>query len=81
MSSPHTNMDRRVGVLGLHPGATKNNVFILDALKARKAIKTRAFSMGVRKEGRGTLAIGGYDASKFTGVLEKIPMVPTKNDQ
>ncbi|EGX92128.1 candidapepsin-4 precursor [Cordyceps militaris CM01] len=81
MTSPHTTLGRLVGVMGLLPPskANKDVDFVPQKLLDKKLVKTRAFSMGLRKKGQGLLTFGGYDTSKFSGSLEKLPLQLTKS--
>lgn len=78
LSRADTDLKRHVGVLGLRPkkGNENDPEFILQALD-QNIVKSKAFGLGVRKHGQGALTFGGYDTSKFSGQLEKLPMAYT----
>ncbi|KAM3436030.1 hypothetical protein MY4824_004508 [Beauveria thailandica] len=81
MNSPRTTLGRIVGVMGLRPPrATRdgNTDFVPQKLLDEKITKTLAFSMALREKGQGMLTFGGYDTSKFSGPLEKLPILPNK---
>ncbi|KAM3425898.1 hypothetical protein NHJ13734_009828 [Beauveria thailandica] len=83
MNSPHTTVGRIVGVMGLRPPVAtrdKNTDFVPQKLLDKKITKTRAFSMALREKGQGVLTFGGYDTSKFSGPLEKLPILPNKRN-
>ncbi|KAM3449599.1 hypothetical protein MY3296_006819 [Beauveria thailandica] len=83
MNSPHTTVGRIVGVMGLRPPVAtrdKNTDFVPQKLLHKKITKTRAFSMALREKGQGVLTFGGYDTSKFSGPLEKLPILPNKSN-
>lgn len=75
LDRPGTNLGRHVGVLGLLPerGNENSKDFILQSLLDQNIVKSKAFGLGVRKHGQGALTFGGYDTSKFSGQLEKLP--------
>ncbi|KAK2598056.1 hypothetical protein QQS21_005833 [Conoideocrella luteorostrata] len=77
-----SKLSRHVGTLGLltPPPGNWTDDFILTRLLSQKLVKSRAFSAGVRKKGRGTLTFGGYDTAKFSGPLEKLPMLKHDNN-
>lgn len=83
MSHPATRLGRHVGTMGLLPpaDAKSNDDFILKKLLDKNLVKSRAFSIGLRKKGQGALAFGGYDTSKFSGPLEKLAVQPSKGKQ
>ncbi|XWX01990.1 hypothetical protein V2A60_010022 [Cordyceps javanica] len=77
LSKPNTKLARHTGVLGLappdllsDPDAAKGS--LLQGMLDQKSIKSKAFGLGLRKRGQGGLTFGGYDASKFSGRLEKL---------
>ncbi|EFY97922.1 peptidase A1family protein [Metarhizium robertsii] len=80
LDRPGTNLGRHVGVLGLLPerGNENNKDFILQSLLDQNIVKSKAFGLGVRKHGQGALTFGGYDTSKFSGQLEKLPKKDTR---
>ncbi|KAF5120337.1 Aspartic proteinase yapsin-1 [Metarhizium anisopliae] len=75
LDRPGTNLGRHVGVLGLLPerGNENSKDFILQSLLDQNIVKSKAFGLGVRKHGQGALTFGGYNTSKFSGQLEKLP--------
>ncbi|KHN93955.1 Peptidase aspartic [Metarhizium album ARSEF 1941] len=77
-----SNLGRIVGTLGLLPPSAPEwaDSFILKRLVDRKITQSQAFGAGIRNRGRGSLTLGGYDTAKFSGRLEKFPIVPNKND-
>lgn len=81
VNGPNTVIQRHVGTLALLPvfGYDDSNVFIPRKLFNQKIVRSTGFSLGVRQHGRGSLTFGGYDASKFSGPLEKLEMVPGRN--
>ncbi|OAA70605.1 candidapepsin-4 precursor [Cordyceps fumosorosea ARSEF 2679] len=51
--------------------------FVSQKLLDKKIVKTRAFSMALREKDQGLLTFGGYDTSKFSGTLERLPLQPS----
>lgn len=51
---------------------------VLDNLVAQGFIKSRAFSLDIRsiRSNRGSVVFGGIDTKKFSGPLEKRPIIP-----
>ncbi|KAF1730512.1 putative aspartic-type endopeptidase opsB [Beauveria bassiana] len=81
MTSPHTTLGRTIGVMGLLPApphSKDSTDFVPQMLLDKKITKTRAFGMALRENGQGLLTFGGYDTSKFSGPLEKLPILPNK---
>lgn len=69
------------GIMGAGPslnGWDSPYSYVLDNLLAQKFIKSRAFSLDLRHIGsdRGAVVFGGIDTKKFTGHLEKRPIIP-----
>ncbi|KAM3523871.1 hypothetical protein NHJ13051_004848 [Beauveria bassiana] len=78
MTSPVTSLGRIVGVMGLKtiaPHINPNTAYFPTILRNQNITKTRAFGMALREKGRGQLTFGGYDTSKFSGQLEKLPII------
>ncbi|CAH0017245.1 unnamed protein product [Clonostachys rhizophaga] len=70
-----------VGILGVSPSVTSWNSpypYVLDNLVSGGFINSRAFSLDIRKvdDTRGAVVFGGIDTKKFSGKLEKLPIVP-----
>ncbi|CAG9954136.1 unnamed protein product [Clonostachys rosea f. rosea IK726] len=70
-----------VGILGVGPSVTSWNSpypYVLDNLASGGFINSRAFSLDIRKvdDTRGAVVFGGIDTKKFSGKLEKLPIVP-----
>ncbi|UNI19363.1 hypothetical protein JDV02_005549 [Purpureocillium takamizusanense] len=71
------------GIMGAGPmGATWNSSYplVVDSLAQQGFISSRAFSLDLRKIGdaRGSVTFGGVDTKKFSGTLEKRPIIPGK---
>ncbi|GJN67732.1 hypothetical protein PLICBS_001760 [Purpureocillium lilacinum] len=72
------------GIMGAGPmGNTWNSSYplIIDSLVQQGFIKSRAFSLDLRNMGdnRGSVTFGGLDTKKFSGSLEKRPIIPATN--
>ncbi|KAK5993625.1 putative aspartic-type endopeptidase opsB [Cladobotryum mycophilum] len=70
-----------VGILGAGPsldGWTSPYPFVIDTMAQQGLIKSRAFSLDIRSLGsdRGSVIFGGIDTKKFSGHLEKRPIIP-----
>lgn len=79
MTSRYTRLGRIVGVIGLlpaPPGRKGSTDSVPQMLLNKKVTKSSAFGMALRQKGRGQLTFGGYDTSKFSGPLEKLPILP-----
>ncbi|EGX88264.1 candidapepsin-4 precursor [Cordyceps militaris CM01] len=83
LTKPGDKLSRQVGVIGLVPSENSADPksFILERLLDQNLVKSKMFSIGVRKHGHGALTFGGYDTSKFSGPLEKLPMVRSRSNQ
>lgn len=69
------------GVMGAGPQTkswSSDYPMILDSMVAQKFIKSRAFSLDIRsiESARGSVVFGGIDTKKFSGHLEKRPIIP-----
>ncbi|KAK7216077.1 hypothetical protein V2G26_004080 [Clonostachys chloroleuca] len=72
-----------IGILGLGPdldrGFTLNesHPLVLDAMAQSKSISSRVYSVGLggADEAKGSLIFGGIDKGRYTGSLEKRPIV------
>ncbi|KHO00322.1 secreted aspartic proteinase [Metarhizium album ARSEF 1941] len=69
------------GILGASPqlkGWKNDYPLFLDNLAAQGFIKSRAFSLDIRsiESKRGFVVFGGIDTKKFSGPLEKRPIIP-----
>ncbi|KAK2589994.1 hypothetical protein QQS21_012327 [Conoideocrella luteorostrata] len=69
------------GILGAGPqlkGWSSDYPLVLDNMVAQKFIKSRAFSLDIRsiESSRGSVVFGGIDTKKFSGHLEKRPIIP-----
>ncbi|KAG8424616.1 hypothetical protein J3458_001389 [Metarhizium acridum] len=69
------------GILGAAPqlkGWKSDYPLVLDNLAAQGFIKSRAFSLDIRSiaSKRGSVVFGGIDTKKFSGHLEKRPIIP-----
>lgn len=69
------------GVMGAGPQTkswSSDYPMILDNMVAQKFIKSRAFSLDIRsiESARGSVVFGGIDTKKFSGRLEKRPIIP-----
>ncbi|KAG6170249.1 hypothetical protein E4U11_002835 [Claviceps purpurea] len=69
------------GIMGAGPqlkGWTSDYPMILDNMVSQKFIKSRAFSLDIRsiESARGSVVFGGIDTKKFSGYLEKRPIIP-----
>ncbi|OAA35902.1 secreted aspartic proteinase [Metarhizium rileyi] len=74
---PQNKLGRIIGVLPLKPSSIGGNeVFLPKKLLNEGITRSTAFGLCAREQGRGALTFGGYDTSKFSGPLEKLPMVP-----
>ncbi|KOS21279.1 putative aspartic-type endopeptidase opsB [Escovopsis weberi] len=72
-----------VGILGAGPsleGWTSPYPFVIDTMAQQGLIQSRAFSLDIREFGssRGSVIFGGIDTKKFSGPLEKRPIIPAK---
>ncbi|RSL88367.1 hypothetical protein CEP51_001734 [Fusarium floridanum] len=70
-----------VGVMGASPwlsGWEGDYPLVLDNLATQGFINSRAFSLDIRSIGsdRGSVIFGGIDTRKFSGRLEKRPIIP-----
>ncbi|KAM6509695.1 hypothetical protein FALCPG4_017342 [Fusarium falciforme] len=70
-----------VGVMGASPwlsGWEGDYPLVLDNLATQGFINSRAFSLDIRSIGsdRGSVIFGGIDTRKFSGQLEKRPIIP-----
>lgn len=73
-----------VGILGVGPdlsGWESPYPFVLDNLVSQGFINSRAFSLDIRsiESDRGSVIFGGIDTSKYSGHLEKLPIVPASD--
>ncbi|KAG6054350.1 hypothetical protein E4U17_003865 [Claviceps sp. LM77 group G4] len=69
------------GIMGAGPqlkGWASDYPMILDNMVSQKFIKSRAFSLDIRsiESARGSVVFGGIDTKKFSGYLEKRPIIP-----
>ncbi|KAG6000194.1 hypothetical protein E4U54_001511 [Claviceps lovelessii] len=69
------------GIMGAGPqlkGWKSDYPMILDNMVSQKFIKSRAFSLDIRsiESARGSVVFGGIDTKKFSGSLEKRPIIP-----
>jgi hypothetical protein len=69
------------GIMGAGPqlqGWNSDYPLVLDNLAAQNFIKSRAFSLDIRslESKRGSVVFGGIDTKKFSGRLEKRPIIP-----
>ncbi|KAG6113425.1 hypothetical protein E4U13_003789 [Claviceps humidiphila] len=69
------------GIMGAGPqlkGWSSDYPMILDNMVSQKFIKSRAFSLDIRsiESARGSVVFGGIDTKKFSGYLEKRPIIP-----
>ncbi|KAG6323445.1 hypothetical protein E4U22_006095 [Claviceps purpurea] len=69
------------GIMGVGPqlkGWSSDYPMILDNMVSQKFIKSRAFSLDIRsiESARGSVVFGGIDTKKFSGYLEKRPIIP-----
>ncbi|OAQ64839.1 secreted aspartic proteinase [Pochonia chlamydosporia 170] len=69
------------GIMGAGPqlkGWNSDYPLVLDNLAAQGFIKSRAFSLDIRsiESKRGSVVFGGIDTKKFSGHLEKRPIIP-----
>ncbi|KAG5956078.1 hypothetical protein E4U58_006762 [Claviceps cyperi] len=72
------------GIMGAGPqlkGWSSDYPMILDNMVSQKFIKSRAFSLDIRsiESARGSVVFGGIDTKKFSGYLEKRPIIPAAN--
>ncbi|KAG9255098.1 aspartic peptidase domain-containing protein, partial [Emericellopsis atlantica] len=69
------------GVLALAPslaGWDSPYPFVVDALYYQGFTQSRAFSLDLRSgDSEGSLTLGGLDTSRYTGNLEKLPIIPS----
>ncbi|KAM0664290.1 hypothetical protein ACQRIU_006873 [Beauveria bassiana] len=78
MTSPGTTLGRIAGIMGLRyiaPQINPNTAYFPSILRNQNITKSRAFGMALREKGQGQLTFGGYDTSKFSGQLEKLPII------
>lgn len=73
-----------VGILGAGPslkGWNSPYPFVIDSMAQQGLIKSRAFSLDIRTIGsdRGSVVFGGIDTKKFSGKLEKRPIIDPSN--
>ncbi|KAB5513261.1 aspartic peptidase domain-containing protein [Coniochaeta sp. 2T2.1] len=73
--------DIPLGILGLAPflgGSSPRYPFVLDTMVAQGEINSRAFSLDLRSidSPDGSVIFGGIDTKKYTGSLEKMPIIP-----
>ncbi|CZT10608.1 uncharacterized protein RAG0_15026 [Rhynchosporium agropyri] len=71
--------DLPIGLLGIGPGIELTGYPILiDTLKAQGITKSRAFSVDLRswESADGAIIFGGIDTAKYSGSLEKLPIIP-----
>ncbi|TWU72136.1 hypothetical protein ED733_002839 [Metarhizium rileyi] len=69
------------GIMGAGPqlkGWESDYPLVLDNLAAQGLIKSRAFSLDIRsiESKQGSVVFGGIDTKKFSGPLEKRPIIP-----
>ncbi|KAG6008032.1 hypothetical protein E4U21_005045 [Claviceps maximensis] len=69
------------GIMGAGPqlkGWSSDYPMILDNMVTQKFIKSRVFSLDIRaiESARGSVVFGGVDTKKFSGSLEKRPIIP-----
>ncbi|KJZ71445.1 hypothetical protein HIM_09169 [Hirsutella minnesotensis 3608] len=69
------------GILGAGPnldGWNSHYPTVIDNMAKQGFIKSRAFSLDIRslESKRGSVVFGGIDTKKFSGHLEKLPIVP-----
>ncbi|KAF7563920.1 hypothetical protein G7046_g183 [Stylonectria norvegica] len=70
-----------VGIMGAGPdvsGWDNSYPLILDNLAQQGLINSRAFSLDIRslESERGSVVFGGIDTKKYSGPLEKLPIIP-----
>ncbi|ODA79856.1 hypothetical protein RJ55_05453 [Drechmeria coniospora] len=70
-----------IGVLGAGPsldGWDSPYPFVIDSLARQNFTNSRAFSLDIRsiESKRGSVVFGGMDTKKFSGKLEKRPIIP-----
>ncbi|KAB5582231.1 aspartic peptidase domain-containing protein [Coniochaeta sp. 2T2.1] len=75
------SIDIPLGILGLAPflgGSSPRYPFVLDTMVAQGEINSRAFSLDLRSidSPDGSVIFGGIDTKKYTGSLEKTPIIP-----
>ncbi|KAI8712777.1 Peptidase A1 domain-containing protein [Fusarium sp. LHS14.1] len=76
-----TSFVTNVGVMGASPwlsGWEGDYPLVLDNLATQGFINSRAFSLDIRSIGsdKGSVIFGGIDTRKFSGQLEKRPIIP-----
>ncbi|CAG9976775.1 unnamed protein product [Clonostachys byssicola] len=72
-----------IGILGLGPdldrgfALNESHPLVLDAMAQSKSISSRVYSVGLggANEAEGSLIFGGIDKGRYTGSLEKLPIV------
>lgn len=72
--------DIPIGILGLSPptsDAQTQYSFVLDSMASQGLISSRAFSLDLREveSPDGSVVFGGIDTGKFSGALEKCPIL------
>lgn len=77
----HDSTFHTTGILGAGPSLSGFNSpypYVIDNLFQQKYIKSRAFSLDLRHIGsdRGAVVFGGIDTKKYSGFLEKRPIIP-----
>lgn len=67
------------GLMGVGPGVELTGYpIIIDSLATQGFTKSRAFSLDLRgfESAEGAIIFGGIDTGKFSGKLEKCPIIP-----
>ncbi|CAH0047381.1 unnamed protein product [Clonostachys solani] len=75
-----------IGILGLGPdldrgfALNESHPLVLDTMAQSKAISSRVYSVGLggADEAEGSLIFGGIDKGRYTGSLEKLPIVKSR---
>ncbi|KAK1774996.1 aspartic peptidase domain-containing protein [Copromyces sp. CBS 386.78] len=73
--------DIPLGILGLSPAVNPDGQqpypYLLDSMASQGVISSRAFSLDLRSidNPSGAIIFGGVDLGKFSGALEKLPML------
>jgi hypothetical protein len=72
--------DIPLGILGLSPSVNPDGQlypYLLDSMASQGIISSRAFSLDLRSidNPSGAIIFGGVDLGKFSGALEKLPML------
>ncbi|KPM34326.1 hypothetical protein AK830_g12237 [Neonectria ditissima] len=76
-----------IGIMGLGPvlnasfAVNESYHLLLDSMAAQKVIASRAYSLGLgsASDDQGSLIFGGLDKGRYSGALQKLPIVKSRD--